>query len=113
MVASGQFARAAGFLARGIAPELSFCFTIARERSRCRTQVCHSVSGSPTIRPVALGVVLGVVLGSRCEYRGSDLQLNARSKPYSRVDLKLTIAVLIAVALAIGMALFVKYLINR
>jgi len=29
------------------------------------------------------------------------------------VDLKLTIAVLIAVALAIGMALFVKYLINR
>jgi hypothetical protein len=29
------------------------------------------------------------------------------------VELKMTIAVLIAVALAIGMAVFIKYLINR
>jgi hypothetical protein len=83
---------------------------------------CHFASQSresaaDVERRFALGIGLTTiqpaVLGPRREYRGSDLQLNARSKPYSRVDLKLTIAVLICIALAIGIALFLKYLINR
>jgi capsular polysaccharide biosynthesis protein len=41
------------------------------------------------------------------------LQPRAFGEPVSRVEMKITIAVLIGLALAIGIAVFMKYLINR